>query len=247
MILSHSHRFIFLKTRKTAGTSFEIALSKYVTPDDVVTPIAPDDEAIRSSLGHAGPQNYRAETDAVSFFNHIEARDVRALIPAATFDSYVKVAIVRNPFDFAVSWYFWERARRAPTSREDFRMWLMFHHDRRAEFEAAYRQRRSPNPGLFASNRLITHIDGKSVVDMMLRYECFESDIASFAGKVGLPLSLHREFTEISAKGRYRPATATSLAMFEGFPQGQEIIKKMFAEEIETYHYGLMNSSSRAS
>jgi hypothetical protein len=220
-----------------------------VAPDDVVTPIAPDDEKIRSSLGYSGPQNYLSEPAAAQpgpqpaaafkFHNHIEARDVRSRVPAATFDGYLKAAIVRNPFDFAVSWYFWERARRAATSREDFRTWLMLHHDRRADIEAAYNERRIANPGLFASNRRITHIDGRSVVDMMIRYESFESDIASFAGKAGLPLSLYREFREISAKGRYRPASATSLTMFEGFPDGQDIIKKMFAEEIETYHYGL--------
>lgn len=245
MILSLSHHFIFLKTRKTAGTSFEIALSKYVAPKDVVTPIAPDDEKIRASLGHPGPQNhlYDAETTQagprLKFHNHIEARDIRSRVPAALFDTYLKVAIVRNPYDLAVSWYFWECSRRASTSRDGFRIWLMFQHAKRAELETAYHQRRSPNPGLFASNRLITHIDGRCVVDMMIRYEAFESDIVRFADKVGLPRDLYREFTEISAKGRYRPASATSFAMFDGFPEGQAIIKKMFAEDIETHHYGL--------
>ena len=39
MIVSHSRKFIFLKTRKTAGTSLEIALSKYCGPEDVLAPI----------------------------------------------------------------------------------------------------------------------------------------------------------------------------------------------------------------
>jgi hypothetical protein len=38
MIISHKHKFIFFKTKKTAGTSIEIALSKYRGPDDVITP-----------------------------------------------------------------------------------------------------------------------------------------------------------------------------------------------------------------
>ena len=50
MILSKVHNFIFLKTTKTAGTSFEIALSKYVGPEDVVTPISEEDEATRCTL-----------------------------------------------------------------------------------------------------------------------------------------------------------------------------------------------------
>lgn len=61
MIVSHRHRFIFIKTQKVAGTSVEIALSKFLGPDDVVTPILdPADEALRRRLGVCGPQNYKA-------------------------------------------------------------------------------------------------------------------------------------------------------------------------------------------
>ena len=38
MIASFSCRFIFLKTRKTAGTSVELALSPACGPEDIVTP-----------------------------------------------------------------------------------------------------------------------------------------------------------------------------------------------------------------
>ena len=57
MIISHKHKFIFLKTVKTAGTSIEIALSKYCGPDDIITPASPEDEITRSELGYPGPQN----------------------------------------------------------------------------------------------------------------------------------------------------------------------------------------------
>ena len=58
MIISHDYKFIFLKNRKTAGTSIEIALSKFCGPNDVITPISPEDEATRKELGYRGPQNY---------------------------------------------------------------------------------------------------------------------------------------------------------------------------------------------
>ncbi len=41
MLISYDHRFIFVKTRKAAGTSVEIELAKVMGERDVVTPILP--------------------------------------------------------------------------------------------------------------------------------------------------------------------------------------------------------------
>lgn len=39
MIASYKCNFIFIKTRKTAGTSVELALGEHCGPDDIITPI----------------------------------------------------------------------------------------------------------------------------------------------------------------------------------------------------------------
>src|SRR5689334_7330747 len=57
MIVSHTHKFIFLKTKKTAGTSIELALSELCGPADVITPLTEIDEAQRA--GKRGAQNWR--------------------------------------------------------------------------------------------------------------------------------------------------------------------------------------------
>ena len=51
MIVSFQHEFIFVKTRKTAGTSIEMALTPFCGPDDIVTPIDPPDERSRTLAG----------------------------------------------------------------------------------------------------------------------------------------------------------------------------------------------------
>ena len=60
MIISHEHKFIFLKTRKTAGTSIELALSDLCGARDIITSprptrrCAPTDAARRTGGCMAG-------------------------------------------------------------------------------------------------------------------------------------------------------------------------------------------------
>jgi len=52
LIISHKFKFVFVKTRKTAGTSIEMALRPHLGPDDVATPIREDTASGRSPLRH---------------------------------------------------------------------------------------------------------------------------------------------------------------------------------------------------
>ena len=74
MILSHKHKFIFLKTKKTASTSLEIALSKICGKDDIVTPVSEltwlgniryfeknTEEDLRKKINAKKPQNYKGD------------------------------------------------------------------------------------------------------------------------------------------------------------------------------------------
>lgn len=61
MIFSRLHNFLFIKGRKVAGTSVEVALSKICGPEDIITPIMAIDERKRLELGYRHAQNYGAE------------------------------------------------------------------------------------------------------------------------------------------------------------------------------------------
>ena len=58
MIISHAHKFIFIKTKKTAGTAIEAALSELCGPKDVITPYRAESEEDRKGRP---PQNFRIE------------------------------------------------------------------------------------------------------------------------------------------------------------------------------------------
>ena len=58
LIISHRHRFIFIRTIKTASTTVEIFLRHYCGPDDVVTPLYADEEALADPDGINSPRNY---------------------------------------------------------------------------------------------------------------------------------------------------------------------------------------------
>ena len=66
MIISHKYKFIFIKPEKTAGSSLEIALSKYCDQNDIITTIG--EEYIRKKHGYLGPRNYYSNNiDYVNF------------------------------------------------------------------------------------------------------------------------------------------------------------------------------------
>ena len=39
MMISHSRKFVFVKTKKTAGTSIECALAPFLEPGDLTSPL----------------------------------------------------------------------------------------------------------------------------------------------------------------------------------------------------------------
>lgn len=101
MIISHKHKFIFIKVRKTAGTSIQIALREFCGPDDIVSDIDGDTNIVIKGQNHNKHQ----------FFNHISGCQIKKLIGDDIWNSYFKFGFERNPWDKAISSYYWNCAR----------------------------------------------------------------------------------------------------------------------------------------
>lgn len=98
MIISHKHKFIFIKTYKTAGTSLESYLSEFCGETDVLTPIYPQ------VPGHLA-------RNVGDFYNHMPAIEVRQKVGTEVWGSYYKFCVERNPWDKVLSFYWMEKSR----------------------------------------------------------------------------------------------------------------------------------------
>lgn len=139
-IVSHKNRFIFIKTRKTAGSSAEIALSRVCDDVDFITPIGAEnspDEQLRCQEGGHGPVNWRKPWwryrtikeirhrlkrghRAPVLGTHATAEQLRAYFGEDIWANYFRFTIERNPWDKAVSRYWWMKYRRERKGRTDF-------------------------------------------------------------------------------------------------------------------------------
>ena len=234
MILSHKYRFIFIKTVKTAGTSLEIALSRFCGPDDIITPISPSDEATRRSHGHRGPQNFRypvwqwptLERRALlyafynkrlpfAFYSHMPADAVRRAVGPEIWRSYYKFTIARYPVDRILSLYYWERE------------WNGFS----ADLSTFLRCRASQ---IDSNWRIVSENDG-FMLDDFIRYEHFKSDLIRVGERLNLPESLAEVFGGMSAKSGIRPRDATADSLLGS--EERAFVDYLCRPEIQAFGY----------
>ena len=182
MIISHSHKYIFVKSEKTAGTSIEAALSALCTSEDVVTPLG-DYWFNRDERGEWIHSSMNAE----GFFQHDSASEIRRKVGPEIWNRYFKFSIVRNPWDRVVSYYSWEARNKShlkPAPRWYHKIAFPFD-----EFAATRRLFHDFVAGDWPTNDRFYVLDGSLCVDFVIRYERLEEDFAEVCKRVGLPNS----------------------------------------------------------
>lgn len=226
MILSHKHRFIFIKTQKTAGTSIEIALSKFCGTQDIITPIPMRDEAVRKELGYRQPQNHWESMwqyctrdwcqlflkgrKKLRFHMHMPAQEVIEKTSQWIWEDYYTFCFERNPWDKIISLYFYKHPTEPrPTIPEFVRSW-------RTEALCDYTK---------------YSIDGRIVVDRVGRYEELPDEMEHLR-KI-LRLNKPIELPHVNASTRIDRRHYRDLLT----PEDADIVRQQFLREIDYLNY----------
>ncbi|HCQ65759.1 MAG TPA: hypothetical protein DIU07_11680 [Rhodobacteraceae bacterium] len=175
-LVSHQHGFIYLKTEKTGGTSVEMALQTLCTPTG--TEVSHYGPAIVSKVGILGARGDKyTEADVTGWTSHMPAKQVARKLGRGVWSRYLKVASLRNPFDKAVSWY-WFMAHKHGLDQsdpvEDFRAFL-----REKETQGYFRSRKD-------IDWRVTHIGKRPIIDQYIRLEHLQDDFAALFGRLGI-------------------------------------------------------------
>jgi len=225
MIVSHKHEFIFLKTRKTAGTSIEVFLSEGCGDQDIVTEIFPEESnhRPRNFRGIASPFESAARQEpflrrlrhAVSFrryYNHMPAELVKARVGEDIWNRYFKFCVERNPWDKTVSMYY---------------MYL-----KRSGKEISFEQFVDSYPRLPVNYGLYSDRQGNLMVDRLLRYESLNDELAAVFQSLGVPFE---GALQQRAKSDYRTEQGRYQDMYTSGSRNR--VAEIYKQEIDLLGY----------
>ena len=190
MILSHAQKFVFLKPMKVAGSSLELSLYPFLQRGDLALPMSVGRDVLVSK-DVIGPGQEPSVMRLRKQLRHHEPLASALRILRRPLSGYRVFTVERNPWDRAVSMFFWQRKAQEPLSfdsaRTAFGSWV--------------------RSGRFVSSFEIYGLSGYCGADYVLRYEHLQEDLAWLSDRLGLPsvidISPHNDKAGVRPAGSY--------------------------------------------
>ncbi|HEY4113994.1 MAG TPA: hypothetical protein VGM17_08020 [Rhizomicrobium sp.] len=212
MIISYLHNFIFIKTKKTAGTTVEMVLAPLCGPDDIITPLGKREEMIR---GNGVPlcRNYSSDPAAEQTLRDLmmdasRNRELRRKLGeelSARIGTHTGAAGIKN----RVSPDFWNKAFKFTAERHPYEkvVSLAYFTFKPSKTDAPWDEHLNTTVkrGSYGGDQYYT-VDGKAVVDEFIRQERLHEDLKRVGAR--LQLSIPDELPRSKTKTRRdkRPA-----------------------------------------
>ncbi len=249
MIISHAHKFIFLHSRKCAGSSVKVALAASLGSNDIM--IGSWNEARDAGL----QLNRRAKLDlchplgvigTVAGFatgkNISESLNIgiksryygsfgsNPAHPTASavrqycgdvWDEYLKFSICRNPYEQVVSDYLWRVRTSNRSVSATFTEYLK-------DIEGKTNSTGLVHKGAI-QNKDIVSIDGKLVSDYVCRFESLNTDFSELCSKLACTGIDSIGHAKVGSGGKGYGAHHTDETI--------EMVSRIFQWEIETFKY----------
>lgn len=224
MIFLREPNLIFIKSRKTAGTSIEIALSMSAKEGDIVTPLALADEVLRQQRRGPLPMNWAKSAKVEQAYNDELARwvdrDVAELqqekLPphfkqARKFFNHMKPEQARNRLGKDI----FDAATKVCVVRDPYEKLVSqawFHADRqRQTYEEAlewilYPDGETDHPRAGLPNSDFFFVRDKMVIDTIIRYETLEAGLIDLERETGLQIRKYMTRAKANIRKDYTPA-----------------------------------------
>ena len=227
MIISHRHKFIFIKTVKTAGTSIEVFLSQHCGPGDVLTPVRPPVEGhkARNYQGFVYPivDLFKKPFGPVSDLRH-RFRKTGEILQSHAGLAYSKACRCRDLGQLL------QILRRKKSLGQSA---VALSH------ECLSRRRCLTLDEYLVKGKLpinyprYTDLSGERIiVDRVVRYENLLSELAELFARVNVPFEGN---LGVRAKSEYRTDRSPYQSVFND--KQRRIVEKAFAREIELHGY----------
>ena len=166
MIISHSKKFIYIKTERAATTATEKLLETVCTDEDII-----------------GWKGRPPKPDDVEYYNHMTAAQIKEKVTSEQWDTYYKFGNIRNPWDRIVSVYFFRKdvLSKHPHNNTDW--------GDGESFEEFVLNRRLPRS--FSTFFQVTNEDEFQDMDFYIRTENIQEDIMMVSNELNLDLDIN--------------------------------------------------------